>query len=144
MSRTFARLELSVTQNGNKIKTFAEDVSTDEKDVSTLLSALQKTKESSNEFLTTLVEEEKLNKPGGVVISHSKRKHSDEGTYFVFFSVRIHDSFIMGKNRFSFNFQTMNNRSDRQPAVILMKMKFRLYKCERAFLDLSFEDKKNL
>lgn len=83
MSRTFARLELSVTQNGNKIKTFAEDVKTDEKDVSTLLSALQKTKNASNEFLTTLVEEDKLNKPGGVVISHSKRKHSDEGTFFI-------------------------------------------------------------
>lgn len=83
MSRTFARLELSVTQNGNKIKTFTEDITTDEKDVSTLLNALQKTKDSSNEFLTTLVEEDKLNnKPGGVVISHSKRKHIDEGKFF--------------------------------------------------------------
>lgn len=79
MSRTFARLELSVTQNGNKVKTFTEDISTDEKDVSTLLNALQKTKDSSNEFLTTLVEEDKLSKPGGVVISHSKRKHLDDG-----------------------------------------------------------------
>lgn len=79
MSRTFARLELSVTQNGNKVKTFTEDISTDEKDMSTLLSALQKTKDSSNEFLTTLVEEDKLNHPGGVVISHSKRKHTDDG-----------------------------------------------------------------
>lgn len=80
MSRTFARLELSVTQNGNIVKTFSEDVQADEKDVSNLLNALQKTKDSSNEFLTTLVEEDKLNKPGGVVISHSKRKHNDEGT----------------------------------------------------------------
>lgn len=79
MSRTFARLELSVTQNGNKVKTFTEDVQADEKDVSNLLNALQKTKDSSNEFLTTLVEEDKLNKPGGVVISHSKRKHNDKG-----------------------------------------------------------------
>lgn len=70
---------MSVTQNGNKIKTFTEDVNADEKDVSNLLSALQKTKESSNEFLTTLVKEDKQNKPGGVVISHSKRKHNDEG-----------------------------------------------------------------
>lgn len=81
MSRTFARLELSVTQNGNKVKTFTEDVSTDEKDVQTLLNALQKTKDSSNQFLTTLVEEERISKAGGVVISHSKRKHFDEGNY---------------------------------------------------------------
>lgn len=81
MSRTFARLELSVTQNGNTVKTFTEDVTADEKDVSNLLNALQKTKDSSNEFLTTLVEEDKLNKPGGVVISHSKRKHNDDGMY---------------------------------------------------------------
>lgn len=81
MSRTFA-LKLSVTQNGNTVKTFTEDISADDKDVSTLLNALQKTKESSNEFLTTLVEEDKLNqKPGGVVISHSKRKHFDEGNF---------------------------------------------------------------
>lgn len=79
MSRTFARLELSVTQNGNKVKTFTEDVRTDEKDVQTLLSALQKTKDSSNAFLTTLVEEERISKAGGVVISHSKRKHLDDG-----------------------------------------------------------------
>lgn len=79
MSRTFARLELSVTQNGNKMKTFTENVSTDEKDVQTLLNALQKTKDSSNAFLTTLVEEERISKSGGVVISHSKRKHFDEG-----------------------------------------------------------------
>lgn len=79
MSRTFAKLELSVTQNGNKIKTFTEDVTADEKDVSGLLNALQKTKDSSNEFLTTLVEQDKLNKPGGVAISHSKRKYIDEG-----------------------------------------------------------------
>lgn len=82
MSRTFARLELSVTQNGNKVKTFTEDISTEEKDVSTLLNALQKAKDSSNEFLTTLVEEDKLNKSGGVVISHSKRKNFDDGNYF--------------------------------------------------------------
>lgn len=80
MSRTFAKLELSVTHNGYKIKTFTEDVTADEKDVSGLLSALQRTKDSSNEFLTTFVEEDKKqNKPGGVVISHSKRKHNDEG-----------------------------------------------------------------
>lgn len=80
MSRTFAKLELSVTQNGHTVKTFTEDISSDDKDVSTLLNALQKTKESSNEFLTTLVEEDKLiQKPGGVVISHNKRKHLDEG-----------------------------------------------------------------
>lgn len=81
MSRTFARLELTVTQNGNQIKTFAEDVAAENshQDVSTLIDALQKTKDSSNEFLTTLVEQEKLNKPGGVVISHSKRKHCDDG-----------------------------------------------------------------
>lgn len=82
MSRTFAKLELSVTQNGNKIKTFTEDVTADEKDVSGLLNALQKTKDSSNEFLTTLVEQDKLKKPGGVVISHSKRKHNDEGNFW--------------------------------------------------------------
>lgn len=80
MSRTFARLELSVTQNGNKVKSFTEDVTTDDRDVSHLLNALQKTKDSSNEFLTTLVEQDKLNKPEGVVISHSKRKHNDDGT----------------------------------------------------------------
>lgn len=79
MSRTFARLELSVSQNGNKVKTFAEDVSQDEKDVQQLLDALQKTKESSNAFLTTLVEKQRISKGGGVVISHSKRKHFDEG-----------------------------------------------------------------
>lgn len=82
MSRTFATLELSVTQNGNKVKTITENISSDEKDVTTLLNALQKTKESSNEFLTTLVDEDKLNnKPGGVVISHSKRKHFDDGNF---------------------------------------------------------------
>lgn len=82
MSRTFAKLEMSVTQNGNKIKTFTEDVKVDEKDVGGLLNALQKTKDSSNEFLTTLVEEDKQNnKPGGVVISHSKRKHIDDGEF---------------------------------------------------------------
>lgn len=85
MSRTFATLELSVSQNGTKIKTFSEDVTgstengANDKDVSSLLSALQKTKESTNDFLTTLVEADKLNRPGGVVISHSKRKHSDDG-----------------------------------------------------------------
>lgn len=80
MSRTFAKLELSVSQNGNTIKTFTQDVSSEnggEKDVSTLLSALQKTKESSNEFLSTLVEQDKVN--GGAVTSHSKRKHIDDG-----------------------------------------------------------------
>lgn len=82
MSRTFARLELSVTQNGNKVKTFAEDV-TDNTDVSALLNALQKTKDSSNTFLTKLVEEDNHNKPGGVVISHSKRKHFDDGNFIV-------------------------------------------------------------
>lgn len=83
MSRTFAKLELSVTQNGNTIKTFTENVTTHEKDVTGLLNALQKTKDSSNKFLTTLVEEDKRNKPDDDrTISHSKRKHVDEGKHF--------------------------------------------------------------
>lgn len=84
MSRTFAKLEMTVTQNGNKIKTYTEDVNADnETDVSKLLNALQKTKDSSNEFLTTLVEEDKQNdQPGGVVISHNKRKCNAEGEFW--------------------------------------------------------------
>lgn len=80
MSRTFAALELSISQNGNRIKTFTEDVSDNNgKEVTTLLNALQKTKESSNGFLTQLVEEDKAHGAEGVVISHSKRKHNDDG-----------------------------------------------------------------
>lgn len=86
MSRTFAKLELSVSQNGNKIKTFAQDVASegsgnDEKDISTLLTVLQKTKDASNEFLTTLVEQDKLSSLGGAVTSHSKRKYIDNGNH---------------------------------------------------------------
>lgn len=83
MSRTFAKLELSVSKNGNTIKTFSQDISSEngsDRDLSTLLGAMQKTKESSNQFLTTLVEQDKLNGfSGGAVTSHSKRKHIDDG-----------------------------------------------------------------
>lgn len=85
MSRTFAKLELTIAQNGNQIKAFAQDVSNangGDKDISDLLGALQKTKDSSNEFLTTLVEQDKANGFGGSVTSHSKRKHVDDGEYF--------------------------------------------------------------
>lgn len=83
MSRTFATLEINITRNGDKIKTFTEEVSCndDGKDLSTFLSALQNAKESSNGYLTKLVEEDKAHGAEGVVISHSKRKHSDEGEY---------------------------------------------------------------
>lgn len=104
MSRTFAKLELSVTQNGNKVKTFAEDVSTDEKDVQTLLNALQKTKESSNAFLTTLVEEDRISKSGGVVISHSKRKNCDEGNCDVQTTDNLMDDVILLHCIFQYRF----------------------------------------
>lgn len=124
MSRTFARLELSVSQNGNKVKTFAEDVSHDEKDMQTLLNALQKAKESSNEFLTTLVEEDRISKAGGVVISHSKRKHFDEGNaqyhFTKLFMLRnsIDDSYSY---RFFFSlFQMKMIKNGKQPAATWM------------------------
>lgn len=88
MSRTFAKLELTVTQNGNQIKTFTQDVSGANgggKDITNLLDALQKTKDSSNEFLTTLVEQDKANGSGGSVTSHSKRKHVDDGKLSIIF-----------------------------------------------------------
>lgn len=80
MSRTFA-LEVQVSKNGTQLKKFSEDVvcSGDDKDVSTLLNVLQKTKDTSNEFLTTLVEADR-EAPidiGGAVISHTKRKHEN-------------------------------------------------------------------
>lgn len=80
MSRTFA-LEVQVSKNGTQLKTFSEDIvcTGDNKDMSTLLDVLQKTKETSNEFLTTLVEADK-DVPidiGGAVVSHSKRKHEN-------------------------------------------------------------------
>lgn len=83
MSRTFAALELSVSKDGNKLKSFSENIeSADEKrEISALLGALHKTKEESNSYLTTLVEQDKGNGVGGVVISHSKRKHADEGKH---------------------------------------------------------------
>lgn len=95
MSRTFAKLELTVTQNGNQIKTFTQDVSSaneGDKDISNLLSALQKTKDSSNEFLTILVEQDKANGSGGSVTSHSKRKHVDDGEFSIIchFSGKFH------------------------------------------------------
>lgn len=88
MSRTFAKLELTVTKNGNQIKTFTQDVSSAngrDKEISNLLGALQKTKDSSNDFLTTLVEQDKANGSGGSVTSHSKRKHDDDGKFSITF-----------------------------------------------------------
>lgn len=80
MSRTFA-LEVQVSKNGTELKKISENIvcTGDDKDVSTLLDVLQKTKECSNEFLTTLVEADK-EAPidiGGAVVSHSKRKHEN-------------------------------------------------------------------
>lgn len=104
MSRTFARLEVSVSQNGNTIKKIAEDVSctengTNEKDLSSFLNALQKTKDTSNEFLTTLVDEANLNQQGGRVISHSKRKHADDGKDSLYIQF-IHGWFFIENNSF--------------------------------------------
>lgn len=78
MSRTFA-LELKVSKNGETLKTINEQIRNEGDGLSSLLSALQKTKENSNDFLTTLVEADKREPidKGGVVISHSKRKFDE-------------------------------------------------------------------
>lgn len=80
MSRTFA-LEVKVTKDGDLLKTINEPVNCNDRgDVKSLLNALQKTKENSNIFLTTLVEADKeapIDK-GGRVISHSKRKFDEK------------------------------------------------------------------
>lgn len=82
MSRTFAALELSVSKDGNKLKSFTENIDLGgEEEISALLGALHKTKEESNRYLTTLVEQDKASGVGGVVISHSKRKHADDGKH---------------------------------------------------------------
>lgn len=92
MSRTFA-LEVQVSKNGAQLKKFSEDVvcTGAEKDVSTLLDVLHRTKECSNEFLTTLVEADK-EVPidiGGAVVSHSKRKH--ENGHLIWFAVCVNE-----------------------------------------------------
>lgn len=80
MSRTFA-LEVQVSKNGTPLKKITKDIvcTGNDKDVSTLLDVLQKTKECSNDFLTTLVEADKevAIDIGGAVVSHSKRKHEN-------------------------------------------------------------------
>lgn len=81
MSRTEA-MELNVSKNGTRVKTFSKDFTCDgsDKDVSALLDVLHKTKETANDFLTTLVEADKAAATtGGVVTSHSKRKNDDDG-----------------------------------------------------------------
>lgn len=84
MSRTFA-LEVQISQNGTQLKTISVDIACteDDKDVSTILDVLKKSKESSNEFLSTLVEADKevTADIGGTVVSHSKRKNEDG--YFI-------------------------------------------------------------
>lgn len=74
-------LELSVSHNGDNLKTFAENIesSGDKQDVSALLSALQKIKEQSNSFITTLVEQDKAHGTDAVSILQTKRKCADEG-----------------------------------------------------------------
>lgn len=93
MSRTFA-LELKVSKNGEPLKTFSERIPNEGDGLSSLLNALHKTKEYSNDFLTTLVEADKQEPvdKGGVVISHSKRKLDDtEGKNLqqIYFSILI-------------------------------------------------------
>lgn len=87
MSRTEA-LELNVSKNGTRIKTFTVGIDCGDEDVTTLLDVLHKTKENSNNFLTTLVEADKTNliESGGAVTSHSKRKVDEEGAHFCFFT----------------------------------------------------------
>lgn len=111
MSRTFAKLELSVTQNGDTIKTLSQNIESGsgEHDVSTMLSALQKAKEDSNSFLTTLVESGKAHGAEGAVISHSKRKFTDEGIYCArAVAIWIRVSSILSS--LSFNFDLMYSR----------------------------------
>lgn len=80
MSRTFA-VEVQISQNGTQLKKISEGIpcTGDNKDVSTMLVVLEKTKECSNEFLTSLVQADKnvTADIGGAVVSHSKRKNED-------------------------------------------------------------------
>lgn len=87
MSQSIGVLELSVSQNGNKLKTFTENIdSVDGKQgIAALLSALQKTKEESNSFITTLVEQDKAHATEGIAMSPTKRKCTDEGMHSIAF-----------------------------------------------------------
>lgn len=120
MSRTSA-LELKISKNGETLKTIIETLDNGGDGLTPLLSALHKTKQCTNDFLTTLVEADKqapLDK-GGVVVSHSKRKfESTEGLHIHKGGNELHP----GSFNFIFDLQNRTTQSDKRPEQTIWTM----------------------
>lgn len=82
MSRTFAAIKVAVTANGNQLKTFAKNTEEDDEDVD-VSSTMPKTETPSKTTSSTWDGSNKAHGAEGVVISHSKRKHDDDGTILI-------------------------------------------------------------